>query len=231
MAQHIISRSGWCSAEHDVAMIGYAACVSGKKRAKVLFLNTASSSTPRYLENAQKTIEAVGCEYSTLDLFGSIREDYSSFIMSHDVVYVGGGNTRSLVALWKEYGIDKILQEASTINGTILTGFSAGGICWFEQCLTDSLAGEPQTIKGLGFLKGSACPHYDVEALRRPTYIKKVIQGEILPGYALRDFSALHFIDGELFKALTTQKGKAPAYVGLDGVEKDVSVEFYKADV
>lgn len=225
MTTHIVARSGWCSAEHDKTMLRYAADLTGEKQAKVLFLNTASSSTPRYHEGAQANIEAIGCEYSTFDFFNSIRPDYRDYILSHDMIYVGGGNTRSLVTLWKEYGVDKIIREGWQ-NGIVLTGFSAGAICWFEECLTDSLAGDPQAIKGLGFLAGSACPHYDVEESRRPTYIKRVANKEILPGYALNDLTAVHFKDGELYKALTTKERLHPVSVSADGSETVREAEF-----
>lgn len=216
---HIIARSGWCSVEHDQSMLAYAAKTSGRKSPRILFMNTASSSTPRYAEGAQKAIEAAGGVFSTFDFFGSIQTDYADFITSHDVIYVGGGNTRSMLALWREYGVDKALRDAWQ-NGVVLTGFSAGAICWFEQCLTDALQGTPQVINGLGFLRGSACPHYDVEPSRRPTYMDLASKQKISAGYALVDFTAIHFVNGEPARLLTTQEGKAPVYVNHDGSER-----------
>jgi len=219
MSAHIIARSGWSSLEHEMAMLRYAANLSGKEKAKILFLNTASASTPEFVAGAKQKIEWIGCEFSTLDFFGSINPNYEDYINSHDVLHVGGGNTRSMLAVWREYGLDQTLRKANE-QGLVLSGFSAGALCWFEQCLTDSLQGEPQVLKGLGFLKGSACPHYDSEELRAPTYIKKIKSKEILPGFALRDFTAIHFVDGKLFKAITTQEDKTPSYVDKDGEEK-----------
>lgn len=224
MNTNLIARSGWCSNEHDKTMLRYAANITEKETPSILFLNTASSSSPQYHDNSKNTIESIGCIYSTFDFFGSIRIDYRDYILSHDIIYVGGGNTRSLLALWKEYGIDKVIREAWE-RGTVLTGFSAGAICWFEECLTDSLAGDPQVLKGLGFIKGSACPHYDVEESRRPTYLRRVSAGEIMPGYGLNDLTSLHFKDGVLYKILTTQDGVVPIFIDKDGTEARLEAE------
>lgn len=205
-------------------MLHYAASVSKVKNPRILFLNTASSSFPQYTNSAKENIESVGGAFSTFDFFDSIRKDYRNYFLEHDVIYVGGGNTRSMLALWREYGIDEILYEANE-RGTVLTGFSAGGICWFEQGLTDSLDGTPQVLPALGFLKGSACPHYDVEETRRPTYLEKIHSAAMFPGYALNDYTALHFKEGVLLKALTTKEGVNPVFVSKDGTEEVLPAE------
>jgi peptidase E len=105
--------------------------------------------------------------------------------------------------------MDKVLKQALE-KGIVLAGISAGAICWFEEFLTDSvwpMGGCP----GLGFVKGSACPHYDGEALRRPTYTRLVRDGEMIPGLALDDGAAAHFVDGEL-KQIVTSRPHARAY-------------------
>ena len=89
--------------------------------------------------------------------------------MDKDICYVGGGNTRNLLVLWKEWGLDQHLYEA-WCNGAIMAGLSAGSICWFKQGLTDSKTGKLLPLECLGFIEGSNCPHFDTEKGRRPSY-------------------------------------------------------------
>ena len=83
--------------------------------------------------------------------------DLEDFACSQDIIYVGGGNTANMLAVWRAHGFDKALQSALSA-GTILTGLSAGSICWFEQGVTDSFGPELQPMNCLGFLAGSNCP-------------------------------------------------------------------------
>ena len=117
--------------------------------------------------------------------------------MEQDAIYVGGGNTRSLLALWREWGLDVALRSAYQ-RGVVLGGISAGMICWFEYGITDSVPGALSPLPCLGWLPGSACPHYDGEAERRPAFHRLLAEGRIPPGYAADDGVALHFIDDEL---------------------------------
>jgi peptidase E len=126
------------------------------------------------------------------------------------VVYVGGGNTRSMLALWREWVLDGALRAAWQ-QGVVLAGLSAGAICWFEQGVTDSIAGKLGPLAGLGLLAGSCCPHYDGEAERRPAYQRMVGEGRIAPGYGLDDGVALHFVGTEL-QAVVASCPKAKAY-------------------
>lgn len=125
------------------------------------------------------------------------------------MIYVGGGNTRNLLVLWKEWGLDHILKKAWE-NGIILAGLSAGAICWFEEGVTDS-AGPLTGLKSLGFLQGSFCPHYDGEKDRRPTYHHMISEKALSSGYAADDGAALHFIDDHFFQAVSS-RSDANAY-------------------
>jgi dipeptidase E len=136
--------------------------------------------------------------------------------LAHDVVMVPGGNTANMLAIWRVHGFDAILREAWE-SGVLLTGWSAGMICWFEAAVTDSfgpeLAGMPD---GLGFLAGSACPHYDGEELRRPVYQRLVREG-FPAGIALDDAAGAHYVDGELHEVVTSQRGSGGYRVASDG--------------
>jgi len=125
-------------------------------------------------------------------------------VLSQDVVYVGGGNTVNMLAVWRAHGLDTILRAAWEA-GVILCGTSAGALCWFEGGTTDSMGtGLAPLHDGLGFLPGSFCPHYDSELERRPTYRKFVADG--LPGgYAADDGVGLHFQGTQLVEAVSSR--------------------------
>ena len=180
-----------------------------KKRPKVCFVGTASgdaeSATQRFYDNMKKH----DVEPSHLSLFkpppGSLRD----FVMDKDVFYVGGGNTRNLLALWKEWKLDRYLKEAYRA-GKVLGGVSAGSICWFEQGVTDSITGELNLWKCLGLLKGSNCPHYDGEKERRPAYHYLVNKG-MKPGVACDDGVAA-FFENERFVEFVSSRPNASGY-------------------
>ena len=125
--------------------------------------------------------------------------------MDKDIFYVGGGNTRNLLVLWKEWGLDLLLKEAWD-NGAILAGLSAGSICWFEQGLTDSVTGKLLPLECLGFLKNSNCPHFDGDKERRPAYHRLIAQGLMKNGIACDDGVAAHFINGYVNKFVSSRK-------------------------
>jgi dipeptidase E len=126
------------------------------------------------------------------------------------VVYVGGGNTKSMLVVWRDWGLPELLREAWE-KGTVLTGVSAGAICWFEQGVTDSWAGELRPLDGLGFLPGSCCPHYDGEADRRPSYHRLLGSGEIATGVAIEDWTGVHFVGTKIHRVVSSKPG-AKAY-------------------
>ncbi len=124
------------------------------------------------------------------------RRDLREFVLSQDVVYVSGGNTANMLAIWKAHGFDEILRDAWE-QGTVLCGWSAGMICWFEAGVTDSFGPELEGMACLGFLPGSACPHYDGEKLRRPRF-RELVRSGFPGGLAADDGVALHFRGTEL---------------------------------
>jgi dipeptidase E len=136
-------------------------------------------------------------------------ENLREFALSQDVLHVPGGNTANMLAIWRVHGFDQIVREAWE-SGVVLYGWSAGMICWFEAGLTDSFGPDLRGMDCLGFLPGSACPHYDGEELRRPRY-RELIDGGFPPGYAADDGVALHFVGTELADVVRARDG-ATAY-------------------
>ena len=129
--------------------------------------------------------------------------DLRALALAHDVILVGGGNTANMLAVWRVHGFDRVLREAWEA-GVVLSGWSAGMICWFEAGVTDSFGPQLEGLRdGLGFLPGSACPHYDGEELRRPVYRRLVGDG-FPPGIALDDAAGAHYVGTTLNRVLAT---------------------------
>jgi dipeptidase E len=135
--------------------------------------------------------------------------------LAHDVILVSGGNTANALAIWRTHGFDAILREAWQA-GVLLAGWSAGMICWFEHGVTDSFGPELAPMECLGFLSGSACPHFDGEEQRRPVYTALVAEG-FSAGVAADDDVALHFVGDELREVVTSREGATAYRVRRDG--------------
>lgn len=177
---------------------------SKKQNPKVCFVPTASGDSDDYISRFYKSFNGHKCTPSHLSLFAPPSSDLEDYVLDKDIIYVGGGNTKNLLALWKEWGLDGILKRAWQ-QGRIMAGISAGSICWFEAGVSDSFGGELKPLNSLGFLKGSNCPHYDGEAERRPVF-QRLVSSQILPGgYAADDGAALHFINEELYQAVSSR--------------------------
>lgn len=197
---------------------------------KICFIPTASGDSRDYIQRFYRFFDKQDCVPAHLELFKPIHSDFESFLLEQDIIYVGGGNTRNMLLLWKEWGIDKILQKAYK-QGILLAGMSAGAICWFEQGITDPENGELYALDGLGFLPGSSCPHYDGESKRRPAYKKLILNGHAKNGYAIEDGVGLHFVNEKLLRAISSRK-KANAFFAhtKDGTfyENKLSIQYIK---
>lgn len=175
--------------------------LSGKPNPKICFLPQASAEDKNYILSFYDLCLQLGAQPSKLSLFGRVKPTWVDHLLSQDIIFVGGGNTKSMLALWRAWSVDNVLKQAYE-KGVILAGVSAGAICWFEQGITDSVW--PMGILAcMGILKGSCCPHYDSEPERKPMFTQSVHAGKALPGIALSDYTAAHYIDGVLTHALS----------------------------
>ena len=208
--QIVAMGGGGFSMEETPLLDQYILGLSSQERPKVCFLPTASGDSDKYIERFYSAFTQLFCIPSHLSLFKPPTSDLRSFVMKQDIIYVGGGNTKNLIVLWKEWGLDQILREAWE-SGVILAGLSAGSICWFEEGLSDSIPGQMTVLPCLGFLKGSNCPHYDGEPERRLYYHRLLSQGLISPGYAADDGVALHFT-GDRLEKIVSSRPQAKAY-------------------
>ncbi|GAC1567912.1 MAG: Type 1 glutamine amidotransferase-like domain-containing protein [Vulcanimicrobiaceae bacterium] len=188
----------------------------GREKPRVAFVPTASGDDPAYIARFYESYGRFGARLDTLRFFRRTPVDLRAYLAEVDVVHVGGGNTRSMLAVWRHYGFDTALHEAWT-SGVLLCGSSAGSICWFESGVTDSLAGDLTTMAGLGLVAGSNCPHYDGEAERRPAYRRFVETGALGDGIACDDGAAVH-ARGDEPLAFVSARPNARAYrVARDG--------------
>ena len=180
---------------------------------KVLYVGTAGMENPY---SALDWHERLGA--SVLRFAPWPPDDLRAFALEHDVILVGGGNTANMLAIWRVHGFDEVLRDAWQ-SGVVLAGWSAGMICWFEAGVTDSFGpGLTGMHDGLGFLGGSACPHYDGEERRRPVY-ERLVRDGFPPGIALDDCAGAHFVGTELQEVVASTSTARGYRVGPGGEE------------
>jgi dipeptidase E len=197
-----------------------------KRNPAVCFLSTATGDSAVYIAKFYAAFSKHRCRLTHLPLFErtpNLRE----LLLAQDLIYVGGGNTKSMLAVWREWRLPKYLREAWNA-GTVLSGISAGAICWFAAGVTDSWAGALAPLPCLGWLPGACCPHYDGEAERRPAVHEFVKNGRIAKTLALDDGAAAHFVGRKLVR-IVTSRPQAGAYLirrhGGRSMETPLSVE------
>lgn len=216
----------------NLALDQYIVSQARRRNPKVCFLGQASAEHPDYLVKFYNAFSSLEARPTHLSLFKPHTSDIEGFLKSIDVIYVGGGNSRSMLALWREWGLDSILREASE-EGIVLAGISAGCICWFEQGSTDSVFGTLGALPCLGYLRGSCSPHYDGEEERRPAFHRMITSGELQPGYGFDDGCAGHFIDGQLHRIVASRPQARAYYVEYtgDGLrERTLEVDYLCAE-
>lgn len=215
MGGHIVAMGGGAAGS---PLEDYLLELSGKSRPHVCFLATPSAHRPEYVEVFYDAFRARRCEPMHVELFG-VPDGPAERIASADVVYVSGGNTANALAIWRVHGVDRALRHVWE-SGGVLGGWSAGGICWFENGLTDSFGPSLQPLgAGLGFLAGSFCPHFDGEPLRRPLFLNMIREQMLPPGLAADDDAALHFEGTELREVVSQRQGARAYRVTVDGEE------------
>lgn len=183
--------------------------LAGAKVPKVCFVPTASGDALSAIDKFYLNMKKHNVEASHLSLFKPPQGSLRDFVMDKDVFYVGGGNTRNLMVLWKEWGLDRLLKEAYQA-GKVVGGISAGSLCWYEYGVTDSVTGQLNKLACTGVLKGSNCPHYDVEVERRPAFHRLVLEG--MPGGIACDNSVAAVFENEKFVEFVSSVPTANGY-------------------
>jgi dipeptidase E len=216
--RHIVGLGGGGDTpEQTQRLYDYVLGVTGKEQPRLLYVPTAIGDSDQGIVGFYESFAGLG-ELSHLKTFPWPPRNVRELILSQDAIAVSGGNTANLLAIWKVHGLDGYLREAWE-RGVVLWGASAGMICWFEHGVTDSFGPQLEALDCLGFLPGSACPHYDGEEQRRPRYRELVDDG--LPGgIAADDGVAIHYLGTEISEIVTCRPGAAAYRVTRDGEER-----------
>jgi dipeptidase E len=190
------------------------------KEPRILFLPTASGDTTAQINAFKARFAHRTCAPEHVSLF-RLRETTRSLqeiVFEQDIVYVGGGSMRNLLAIWQAHGLDKLLLEAWEA-GIVLAGLSAGAMCWFQAGVTRS-SGPPETLAGLGLLEGSLTVHADGEPERLPVWLANVRSGALPGGWALDDGVGLLFRGKRLERVVSSRPGAGAQRV--DAIEGEL---------
>lgn len=218
------------------------------EKPKICFLGTASNDGQEYIDLFYKFFREQNCIPTHLPLAETTKtlKEIEKIILEQDIIHVGGGNTKLIMETWMKYGVDKIMKKAWQ-RGVILSGMSAGAICWFEDGITNPNPGELDRLECVGLLKGSFCPHYDDRPELREVFKKLILEDVIDEGYGVEDGAALHFVDSKLLRIVASRPGKTAfkvkkvkdkiveeklesIYLGKESDFKSVSVDKAKYD-
>jgi peptidase E len=202
--------------DHAVDLAG----VSGRAP-RVCFLATAQGDNPAVVFNLYSAAQERGFQASHVSLVPMPNvEDVTAQFLGSDVVWVCGGSVAALLALWRLHEVDVALAAAWQA-GVVLTGVSAGSICWHVGGTTDSYGPSLRPVTdGLGLVPYSNGVHYDSEAERRPLFHRLVMERTIPPGYATDDGVGVVY-RGTSFAGAVAENRSGGAYFvdcGLDGV-------------
>ena len=201
--------------DQTARLLAHVVGLAGKTAPKVLVVPTALGDDADSVLRLYDRLPADAVR-SHLTFFPWPPEEVRELALGQDVIFVGGGNTANMLAIWRAHGFDAILREAWEA-GVVLTGWSAGMICWFEAGVTDSFGPQLEGMRdGLAFLAGSACPHYDGEELRRPVYSKLVSDG-FPAGIAADDGVGVHYRGTDLAEVVSVRPGSTAYRVSTDG--------------
>jgi dipeptidase E len=228
--RRILAIGGGTYSGVDRPLPKYLLTLTGKKDPVVYYLPTAAGDAPPGIVRWYEVMNEFECRPRHLKLFSDSKtlKNYEAKLLAADAIFVGGGNTMNMLAVWKAHGTDKVLRQAYE-RGVVLAGESAGMICWFEAGVTDSRPDKLTALECLGFLKGSACPHYTLEKGRKPSYHGMLTAGELKAGVACDDGAAILY-ENEQFVKVVAVSAKARAYrVRRDEdkiVEEPLKVEY-----
>ena len=217
MAGHIVAIGGVSPDADDSALDRFVLEVAGVAKPRVCFLPTASGDAVGYIDTFYRLFPRSVCEPTHLTLFSPPLGPPAEILADQDVIYVGGGSTPNLLAIWRLHGIDDMLHRAWR-RGAVLCGVSAGSMCWFDSGLTDAMGTELAPLhNALGFLPGSNCAHYDSDPRRRDAYHRLIADATLPGGYAADDGAALHFADTALVNVVCSRPTAAAYRVERSG--------------
>lgn len=193
---------------------------AGVASPRVCCLATASGDAPDFIARFYEVSDALPCRPRHLSLFHDrYVADLDAYLDECDVCYVLGGNTVSMLGVWRAHRLDRALAERAARHDFVVGGASAGGMCWFDAGFTMSFGPLTPLIDGLGWLGGSFCPHAQQPG-RLDAYAANVRDGSLAPGWAVDDGAALHYIDGELARVVAASDIARVHSVNVDGLRE-----------
>ncbi len=219
--RHILAIGGIDAGLRDglPPLLGHALALSGARGApRVCVLNTGVGDDPAAYLRQYSRLARHGARVSHLQLFPMPNvADVEDLLLSQDVIYVGGGSVANMLAVWRAHGVDRFMRRAWE-SGVVLSGVSAGAICWFDGGTTDSFGPQLRPFTaGLSLLPGSYCPHYSGEPTRRPAFWSLVGDGTLPPGIACDDGTAAHYVDRDLAEIVADRPDASGYLVEPDG--------------
>lgn len=195
----------------------YIVKLTGKPRPRICFVSTASGDHPGHIDKFYAAYGKFDCDPSHIAFFrepmkGSIAlSDVEAGVLGQDLIFVGGGNTRSALAVWREWHLDSIFRRALA-SGVVLGGMSAGAMCWFESGLTDSYwSSGYRPLACLGYLPGACGVHHHADGGRRSRLAEALLAGAVPAAVAIDDFAGVLYRDGAVAEVVSWHPG-ATAY-------------------
>jgi peptidase E len=195
----------------------YVIALTKKENPKICFLATATGDNATTILNWYATCEDLPMrpyfQKSFIDSY-TTPKTFEENLLGMDAIVVSGGNTLNMIAVWKAQGIDTILRKAYD-KGIVLSGGSAGSLCWFQGGTTDSRPKSLSIVKCLGFIQASHCPHYHSELIRKPLYFYNILMGKLSPGYAIDDLAGIVFVNEKYVKSVAIDNKNNTYYVSV----------------
>ncbi len=193
--------------------------LTARQNPRICYLATASGDNPVNILSWYKECEGLPMQPFSQKVFINSANEQHSFaetLLSMDAIVVGGGNTLNMLAIWKAQGIDTVLRKAYE-KGIILSGGSAGSVCWFLDGLSDSRPKYLSVVQGLGFIPSSHCAHYHSQPLRKPAYLENILTGKEPSGYAVDDSAGIVFTDEKFIRAVSLDKTNNVYFISVSG--------------
>ncbi|MFE5209324.1 Type 1 glutamine amidotransferase-like domain-containing protein [Streptomyces sp. NPDC056600] len=204
------------------ALVHHAVDLSGVhgRRPRIMYVGTAIGDAEHFTARMAEAARVAGFDLTPLHLFPMPNvEDVEGSVLDHDVVWVMGGSVVNLLAVWRAHGLDRVMRRAWQ-EGVVLSGVSAGSICWFQGGATDSFGPELRPVTdSLGFLPYGNGVHYDSDEGRRPLIHQLVADGAFPAAHCTDDGVGLVYRGTELVEAVAETAGKGAYIVTSDGAE------------
>ena len=209
------------SPESDKKLDNFILDHSKKMKNNIGFLGTASKDDKEKINKFYKRFENTSSELSHFNLTSNI-DGFHEWLLSKDIVYVGGGNTFYMLEIWKKNNLEQVFKKAYE-KGLILSGVSAGAVCWFDWILSDSMGRGFEPLKGINLIEGSCTPHSsNTERINK--FELNIKSGELPPGLAIDDGVAVVFIDGKPCEVYSSRKNSGAYFIDTD---KKISLKEY----